>query len=205
MTTCNVLPKRATPLSFGVQGFHGGQSRRQGAPTDGPQLLSLQSLQRANQHSTAQGPGDHLNHIIRLNYAAWLKLPGEQRHCYPADLPQGSEVISQEQLKGQAFGKCRCEHPSLLSPPFTAHTCTQAPFFPGKQPLLPGSFQQRPVAKRERGAWEGSSGGSVVKNPPANAGDTDSNPDGRSHMPQSNEACVPQLLSLSSEPGSCNY
>ena len=30
-------------------------------------------------------------------------------------------------------------------------------------------------------------GGSVVKNPPANAGDTGSSPDaGRSHMPQSN-------------------
>ena len=66
-----------------------------------------------------------LNHIIRLNYAAWLKLPGEQRHCYPAGSSQGSEVFSQEQLKGQAFGKCRCEHPSLLSPPFTAHTCTR--------------------------------------------------------------------------------
>ena len=34
---------------------------------------------------------------------------------------------------------------------------------------------------------EGFSGGSVVKNPPANAGDTGSIPDlGRSHMPQSN-------------------
>ena len=42
-------------------------------------------------------------------------------------------------------------------------------------------------------------GGAVVENPPANAGDTGSilGP-GRSHMPQSNEAHVPQLLSLSS-------
>ena len=39
-------------------------------------------------------------------------------------------------------------------------------------------------------------GGSLVKNPPANAGDTGSVPGlGRSHMPQSNEASVPQLLS----------
>ena len=39
-------------------------------------------------------------------------------------------------------------------------------------------------------------GGVVVKNLPANAGDTGSIPGlGRSHMPQSNEACVPQLLS----------
>ena len=37
----------------------------------------------------------------------------------------------------------------------------------------------------------------MVKNLPANAGDRGSSPDpGRSHMPQSNEACVPQLLSL---------
>ena len=42
-------------------------------------------------------------------------------------------------------------------------------------------------------------GGPVVKNPPAKAGDTGSVPaQGRSHMPQSNEACVSQLLSLCS-------
>ena len=40
-------------------------------------------------------------------------------------------------------------------------------------------------------------GGTVVKNPPANAGDTGSSPGpGRSHMPWSNKARVPQLLSL---------
>ena len=39
----------------------------------------------------------------------------------------------------------------------------------------------------------------VVKNPPANAGDTGSIPGpGRPHMPQSNWACAPQLLSLCS-------
>ena len=39
----------------------------------------------------------------------------------------------------------------------------------------------------------------VVKNPPANAGDTVSSPGpGRSHMPRSNEAHAPQLLSLCS-------
>ena len=38
-------------------------------------------------------------------------------------------------------------------------------------------------------------GGTVGKNPPANAGDTGSIPGpGRFHMVQSNEACVPQLL-----------
>ena len=42
-------------------------------------------------------------------------------------------------------------------------------------------------------------GGAVVKNPPANAGDTGSSPGpGRSHMPRSNEARAPQLLSLCS-------
>ena len=44
---------------------------------------------------------------------------------------------------------------------------------------------------------EGFSGGAVVENPPANAGDTGSSPDlGRSHMPRSNWAREPQLLSL---------
>ena len=42
-------------------------------------------------------------------------------------------------------------------------------------------------------------GGAVVENPPANAGDTGSIPGpGRSHMPRSNSARAPQLLSLCS-------
>ena len=42
-------------------------------------------------------------------------------------------------------------------------------------------------------------GGSVVKDPPANAGDMDLTPDlERSHMEQSNEVCAPQPLSLCS-------
>ena len=46
---------------------------------------------------------------------------------------------------------------------------------------------------------KGFPGGAVVKNPPANAGDTGSSPGtGRSHMPRSNQARAPQLLSLSS-------
>ena len=40
-------------------------------------------------------------------------------------------------------------------------------------------------------------GGAVVENPPASAGDTGSSPGlGRSHMPRSNWAREPQLLSL---------
>ena len=40
-------------------------------------------------------------------------------------------------------------------------------------------------------------GGAVVENPPANAGDMGSSPGlGRSHMPRSNWAREPQLLSL---------
>ena len=44
---------------------------------------------------------------------------------------------------------------------------------------------------------QGFPGGAVVENLPANAGDTGSSPGlGRSHMPRSNWACEPQLLSL---------
>ena len=40
-------------------------------------------------------------------------------------------------------------------------------------------------------------GGSVIRNPPANVGDMGSVPDlRRSHVRHSNQACVPQLLSL---------
>ena len=42
-------------------------------------------------------------------------------------------------------------------------------------------------------------GGAVVKNPPANSGDTGLSPGpGRSHMPRSNKAREPQLLNLCS-------
>ena len=44
---------------------------------------------------------------------------------------------------------------------------------------------------------QGFPGSAVVENPPANAGDTGSGPGlGGSHMPRSNWACEPQLLSL---------
>ena len=50
-----------------------------------------------------------------------------------------------------------------------------------------------------KNAHVGLPGGAVVKNPPANAGDTGSSPGlRRSHVPGSNEAHVPQLLSLCS-------
>ena len=49
----------------------------------------------------------------------------------------------------------------------------------------------KPVCERH---FPGFPGGSVVKNPPAKAGDMGSIPDlGRLHMPQSNEARAPQL------------
>ena len=45
--------------------------------------------------------------------------------------------------------------------------------------------------------FQGFPGGAVVENLPANAGDTGSRPGlGRSHMPRSNWARVPRLLSL---------
>ena len=45
--------------------------------------------------------------------------------------------------------------------------------------------------------WQGLPGGALVENLPANAGDTGSRPGlGRSHMPWSNWAREPQLLSL---------
>ena len=49
--------------------------------------------------------------------------------------------------------------------------------------------------------FQDSAGGPVVKNLPANAGDTGSVPDpGRYHMPWGNEAHAPQLESSSSLP-----
>ena len=49
-------------------------------------------------------------------------------------------------------------------------------------------------------------GGPVVKNLPANAGDSGSSPGlSRSHMPWSDSTRAPQLPSLCSEPGSHSY
>ena len=54
-------------------------------------------------------------------------------------------------------------------------------------------FKKISLKNRSRGF----PGGAVVENPPANAGDTGSSPGlGRSHMPRSNWAREPQLLSL---------
>ena len=53
---------------------------------------------------------------------------------------------------------------------------------------------------------QGFPGGAVVGSLPVNAGDTGSSPGpGRSHMPRSNWAHVPQLLSCALEPTSHNY
>ena len=54
-------------------------------------------------------------------------------------------------------------------------------------------------SSRLKDTKEGFPGGAVVENLPANAGDTGSSPGlGRSHMPRSNWAREPQLLSLCS-------
>ena len=60
--------------------------------------------------------------------------------------------------------------------------------------VLHTHFGYHGVFKRSK--LQGFPGGTVVENLPANAGDTGSSPDlGRSHMPRSNWAREPQLLS----------
>ena len=67
-----------------------------------------------------------------------------------------------------------------------------------KRIIAPKLLPRELLVSRVLSVWD-FSGGTVVKNPPANAGDTGSSPGpGRSHMPQSNEPRVPQLLSLHS-------
>ena len=79
---------------------------------------------------------------------------------------------------------------TLLLSPFTR-------YFPGVQ--LPNRlpFTSDTRAVRRVGSYLPTREGSVVKNPPANAGDTGSIPGlGRSHMLRDDCACAPQLLSL---------
>ena len=55
------------------------------------------------------------------------------------------------------------------------------------------------TTKMFKSQYRGFPGGAVVKNPPANARDTGSSPvPERYHMPWSNQARAPQLLSLRS-------
>ena len=64
-------------------------------------------------------------------------------------------------------------------------------------PLLKGALSRKKQSGEKR-TWKwGFPGGAVVENLTANAGDTGSSPGlGRSHMPRSNWAREPQLLSL---------
>ena len=75
----------------------------------------------------------------------------------------------------------------LMSPQFCGFKIPWASFYP--IPILKGGNIENHMG--------GFPGGAVVKNPPANAGDTGSSPGpGRSHMPRSSWAREPQLLSL---------
>ena len=62
--------------------------------------------------------------------------------------------------------------------------------------LSPHQLKEKKEVKLKKIEQKGFPGGAVVKNPPANAGHTGSSPGpGRSHMPWSNWAHEPQLLS----------
>ena len=64
---------------------------------------------------------------------------------------------------------------------------------------MPKVIQPAGVEKGLKNQMPGFPGGAVVENPPANAGDTGSSSGpGRSHMPRSNQARAPQLMSLRS-------
>ena len=68
-----------------------------------------------------------------------------------------------------------------------------------KGPYIVSRFDTLNFNQRSKSIVEGFPGGTVVKNPPANAGDTGLSPVlGRSHMSRSNQARAPQLLSLRS-------
>ena len=67
-------------------------------------------------------------------------------------------------------------------------------------PLL-GIYLDKTIIQKDHSKKivQGFPGGAVVESPPAGAGDTGSSPGlGGSHMPRSNWACEPQLLSLRS-------
>ena len=59
--------------------------------------------------------------------------------------------------------------------------------WPDSEQLNKNETEEQNVLKRKKELDEGFPGGRVVKNPPANAGDTGSIPGlGRSHMPRNN-------------------
>ena len=71
------------------------------------------------------------------------------------------------------------------------------PSLASNQPRQDFGTARPPSHDNQKYLLRGFPGGAVVENPPANAGDTGSSPGlGRSHMPRSNWAREPQLLSL---------
>ena len=97
--------------------------------------------------------------------------------------------------------RCLSQH-FQVSPPATRPATVASPSrfsdpaTGGREQLKDGAFREGEV---NNGICRDFPGGAVVENPPANAEDTGSSPGlGRSHMPQSNWVCAPQLLSLCS-------
>ena len=80
---------------------------------------------------------------------------------------------------------------SALEPNLTEFRCQLCPFLAS----CPTSLLYKTGLIKS--TLQGFPGGAVVENLPANAGDRGSSPGPeKSHMPQSNKACAPQLLSL---------
>lgn len=113
-TTCDnahdILPTMAARLSLGVTSFcWGGQACRHGHPswmTWATQPPGPNGGRTGKVRHTAPGKQKQAfaqNHIFSINYLAWPKAPGIQRHFNQAVYSKGLGVISQEPVKGQYF------------------------------------------------------------------------------------------------------
>ena len=167
--------------------------------------VPLQGLAGLRRPAASQRPGTHR---ARRRKEA---LPRGQACCRLLGAPShGSPSVSARTASSRRLPEpvthSECPSPQSLSqqlclPPDTLTVGNHPgqshapPAETRKQGTKRGQENQEERLKRKGGG--GFPGGAVVENPPASAGDTGSSPDpGRSHMPRSNWAREPQLLSL---------
>ena len=121
-------------------------------------------------------PGSSLHGILQATGYEWVTFPFSRGSSHPRDLTQVSYMI------GKSFTICATREPCI---------CGYTGQFPMKDkkclcdmnPLLPPSLKHSSEISMSKKGPDSFPRGSVVKNLPANAGDTDSIPGpGKSHM-----------------------
>lgn len=94
---------RELHLNLGVQGSLGGQGQ-----SHKHEVPSVSHWLPRSQTDTVWPKSPSINHVVSINWLVQPKAPGIQRHSYQAGYSKGSEMISQELVKGQSWRSLEC-------------------------------------------------------------------------------------------------